>query len=182
MARSEESEGFNRARSDLWRSSSTSIARLLRSVRDGTLCPGEMCVNRGLIVIALVFVAALQALVPNPAEAQSGSVDLSTAAGPHSSFETKQRRLKIAGWTLVGTGLGAVVTTAIATPLKVRNTDSEDRSPVMAQYWATGAMVATVLAGTGGIILGRRRRLNRKREESISISVGLGRLSLRGRF
>ncbi len=114
--------------------------------------------------------------------AQAVELDPALQSGSDEASETKQHRLKIAGWTLVGAGLGAVVATVTVTGVKYRKADPEDRAVILGQYLATGAVISIGLAGTGGILLGRRRRLSQRHDDPLTISVGMTGVTFSGQF
>jgi hypothetical protein len=97
------------------------------------------------------------------------------------AFERKQRRLNIAGWTLVGAGAAFPV---IAVPISAaRGNWGEDNClfvcpDVVAAVW--GLVLGPVMVVTGGALLWQRRSLQKSHE--VNLSLGPGSLMIHGEF
>ena len=123
------------------------------------------------------------------AEAQRVNVALGSKGAMSSVedavFYKKQRRLNIAGWTLVGTGIAFPVAMGIARA--TRDTSARCGDPIECPLWpvsVTSFVLGPVMAVVGGGLLIRRKRLQSKHQEQqgLLISPGLTGLSVSGRF
>lgn len=127
-----------------------------------------------LIWLLVAIVVGLGANVQSSAHAQDL---LPASAGIDDSFEKKQRRLLIAGWTTFGSGLG-VGFGAIA---------AQKRS--VGAAIAVGALGGAMMLTGGGLVIRRRLLPNRRDEALVAyhgpnlvIQPGLGSLAIAARF
>lgn len=133
--------------------------------------------KRALQTIAL---ATLFAWLPHATLTQAQDRSADTQA-----FEEKQRRLNIAGWTLVGVGAAFPV---IAVPISAaRGNWGEDCDVVGCPDVAvaiTSLVLGPVMVVTGGALLLKRRGLRKEheRQPEVSITPGLTGVVISGRF
>ena len=126
----------------------------------------------GVLLAAIVI--GLGGEARNSAHAQDM---LPASADIDDSYQKKQRRLLIAGWTMLGVGLG-VGFGAIA---------AQKRS--IGAAIGVGALSAAIMLTGGGLLI-RRRRLRNSHNETVIvddgpnlvIQPGLGSLTIAGRF
>ena len=124
-----------------------------------------MSLSKGLLVIALVC----------------SLTSVAAAQGEESLLpsQTKQQRLKVAGWTLIAAGLAFPV---IAVPIAVTKDES---CSVLCKSQLAGLISVTVgplMLLTGTVLLARRRRIRRNTITSVSFSPGLRGLVVQGEF
>lgn len=125
-------------------------------------------------VLLTATIIGLGGQAQNSAHAQDV---LPASADVDDSFEKKQRRLLITGWTMLGAGLG-VGFGAIA---------AQKRG--IGAAIGVGALGAAIMLTGGGLLIRRRRLLNSRDETAIAddgpnlvIRPGLGSLTIAGRF
>jgi hypothetical protein len=133
------------------------------------------------LVLQTIALAALFAWLPHatPTQAQDRSADTQ-------AFEKKQRRLNIAGWTLVGAGAAFPV---IAVPISAArgNWGGEDCDRLVCPDVAvalTSLVLGPVMIVTGGALLLKRRGLRKEheRQPEVAITPGVTGLMISGRF
>jgi hypothetical protein len=135
---------------------------------------GEMVLRVLVCVFLAALVVGLRAETGNTVHAHE---ILPASAGIDESFEKKQRRRLIAGWTMLGAGLGIGF------------------GAIAAQKRGIGAAIGVGALGaatmlTGGALLIRRRRLRNSHDETVVanegstlvIRPGLGSVTIAGRF
>jgi len=135
---------------------------------------GDMVLKTFVGVLLAAIVIGLGGEARNSAHAQDM---LPASADIDDSYQKKQRRLLIAGWTMLGVGLG-VGFGAIA---------AQKRS--IGAAIGVGALSAAIMLTGGGLLI-RRRRLRNSHNETVIvddgpnlvIQPGLGSLTIAGRF
>ena len=142
--------------------------------------------GRGSLITSTLLASLLA--VGNVAHAQEADPRPSATSGVtyayDAAFEKKQRRLNIAGWTLVGVGVAFPIATGIARATH----ESKCNDPIECPLWpvsVTSFVLGPVMAAVGGGLLIRRKRLQSKRQkerQQVLISPGLAGLSISGRF
>lgn len=126
--------------------------------------------------MAALLIAAL--CCPVSVSADAGTIDAS-------GYQTqKERRLNIAGWTLVGAGIAFPVIATSISASKNLGEDCDIASCPDVSIWVTSMVLGPVMVVTGMGLLLKRRGLRRERENGASVTIlpGLAGLSVSGRF
>lgn len=144
-------------------------------------CVGRLWFVPTLLLVGYVMIASVDAMAQSPRI--SLATHEATALRYDAAFEKKQRRLNIAGWTLVGVGIAFPVATGIARA----TTESNCADPIECPLWpvsVTSFVLGPVMALIGGGLLIRRKRLRKGHDDQTGavITPGLTGISVSGRF
>jgi hypothetical protein len=129
-------------------------------------------------MVTLVVVAALVASLPHATSALAQDTFEDVQA-----FEKKQRRLNIAGWTLVSAGIAFPL---IATPIAAKRTSRDCEVLECLDYgfavasWIVGP--AMIISGTALLLKRRGLRKSHEAERELAIIPGLTGLTIQGTF
>lgn len=132
------------------------------------------------LALPTIALVALFVWLPHATSTQAQDRSADTQA-----FEEKQRRLNIAGWTLIGTGAAFPL---IAVPIQqVRSRDRSDCDVVACPdniAAVTSLVLGPVMVVTGSALLLKRRGLRKEheRQAGVAITPGLTGLIISGRF
>lgn len=132
------------------------------------------------LALQTIALAALFAWLPHPTatQAQDHSADAQ-------AFKEKQRRLNIAGWTLIGAGAAFPL---IAVPIQEARSRDRSDCDLVACLDNIAAVTSLVLGPamivTGGALLLKRRGLRKEHEAQpeVAITPGVTGLTISGRF
>lgn len=97
----------------------------------------------------------------------------------------KQRRLNIAGWTLVGAGIAfPVIATSVSASRNLGENCDIGQCPDVT-VWVTSMVLGPAMIVTGTALLLKRRGLRKQREQgepSVMVVPGVAGVSISGRF
>jgi hypothetical protein len=135
-----------------------------------------------LALCHLATPAGAQELTPTAAAQGATDVVAPAPAMDARRPDAKERRLAIAGWTLLTTGVVLVPVAVLTQSIDGRGgTDDARASAALVRTLSLG-LAGAVLVATGGGLLLRRRVLRNRRLRELRLTMQIGALFLTGTF